>query len=164
MFEFEIRTAIPGDENFIHEAHMRSIREICVKAHGAQEIQGWGFRPLGNRWIESIKNGHVWVVESVDGIFGHAYIKILAEAGESKAHIHGLYLTPEVVGHGIGRKLGELMLATARNADVKIVTLESTLTAHGFYRHLGFADVGLVQTMTIGGFPVRYIPMSILLK
>ncbi len=31
MSEPIIRRAKPGDEKAIHEAHMRSIREVCVK-------------------------------------------------------------------------------------------------------------------------------------
>ena len=44
-----IRLARPGEEAQIHEAHMRSIREICIKDHGEEEVRGWGNRPLGNR-------------------------------------------------------------------------------------------------------------------
>jgi hypothetical protein len=42
MDERIIRKAKVGDESGIHEAHMRSIREICVKDHGEEEIKGWG--------------------------------------------------------------------------------------------------------------------------
>ena len=33
-----IRKARTGDENGIHESHMRSIREVCVHDHGEEEI------------------------------------------------------------------------------------------------------------------------------
>jgi hypothetical protein len=44
-----IRKAVPGEEQEIHKVHMRSIREVCVKDHGEEEIKGWGNRELGNR-------------------------------------------------------------------------------------------------------------------
>src|SRR5690348_16319242 len=100
-----IREARPGDEHAIHEAHMRSIREICVKDHGLEEIRGWGNRPLGNRWVDPIKNGFIWVVEHHVEIHGHGYIRIFEENEESRAHIHGLYLTPEVLGQKLGYQL-----------------------------------------------------------
>ncbi len=159
MFELIIRSARSGDEAAIHEAHMRSIREVCVKEHGEDEIKGWGNRPLGNRWIDAIKSDHVWVVESHGQIFGHAYIRVFEENGVKRAHVHGLYLTPEVLGKGLGGKLGRLMLEAAKNAGAKEVTLESTLTAHEFYRGLGFRDIGPMRTMEIAGYPVRYFPM-----
>jgi GNAT superfamily N-acetyltransferase len=132
MLELSIRHARSGDESGIHEAHMRSIREICVKDHGEEEIRGWGNRPLGNRWIAPIKDGFVWVVEGDDNIYGLAYIRICQENDESKAHLHGLFLTPEVIGKGFGFKLAELMMEKARSAGAKIVTLDSSVTAHDF--------------------------------
>jgi hypothetical protein len=44
--------------------------------------------------------------------------------------------------------------------DVKEVTLESTITAHEFYRRLGFRDCGPVSWTEIAGYPVRYFPMK----
>ena len=38
-----IRQARFGDELGIHEAHMRSIREVCIHEHGPGEIKGWGY-------------------------------------------------------------------------------------------------------------------------
>lgn len=159
MFDFQIRKARSGDEAGIHNAHMRSIREVCSKDHSEIEISGWGNRPLGDRWIESIKIGHVWVVESNDRIYGHGYIRIYIENDEKQAHIHGLYLAPEALKKGLGKKLGQLMLNTAKEQKVKLVTLQSTITAHDFYKSLGFVDVGPMSTVSIGGHPVRYFPM-----
>ena len=161
MSEFTIRSARSGEEAAIHEAHMRSIKEVCIRDHGENEIKGWGNRPLGNRWTDAIKTGHVWVVESNGHIFGQAYIRIFEENGNKRAHIHGLYLTPEVLGKGIGGKLGRLMLETAKNAGVGRVTLESTLTAHEFYKRLGFKDTGPMSKMEIAGHLVRYFPMAL---
>ncbi len=161
MTKLVIRSARAGDESAIHEAHMRSIREVCVKDHGENEIKGWGNRPLGNRWIDAIKKDHVWVIEAGDRICGHAYIRVFKENGDARAHIHGLYLTPEVIGKGFGSKLAHLMLDTAKKAGVKRVTLESTLTAHEFYKKLGFIDSGPMKTMEIAGYSVRYFPMAL---
>jgi GNAT superfamily N-acetyltransferase len=161
MAEFIIRSARSGEEAAIHEAHMRSIREVCVKDHGESEIRGWGNRPLGNRWVDAIKTGYVWVIESSGNIYGHAYIRIFDENGNKKAHIHGLYLTPEVLGIGLGVKLAHLMLDAAKKNNVSLVTLESTLTAHEFYKKLGFADTGPMNKMEIAGDSVRYYPMDL---
>ena len=154
-----IRPAKPGDEKGIHEAHMRSIREICVKDHGKEEIRGWGNRPLGDRWITQIQEGFVWVVENHGAIQGFSYIRIFENQGEMKAFIHGLYLTPEVLKFGFGAKLMKLMLDKAQEAGVKEVTLTSTITAHDFYRRMGFVDSGEKTCREIGGSPVTCFPM-----
>jgi predicted GNAT family N-acyltransferase len=157
----QIREARPGDEAAIHEAHMRSIREVCVKDHGEDEIKGWGYRPLGNRWIDAIKNGFVWVIECEQKVFGLAYIRIFEEDGETHANIHGLYLTPEVLGKGFGSKLMRIMLDKARASQVKKVTLQSSITAHEFYKHFGFDDCGSKMRVEIGGHPVTCFPMML---
>lgn len=156
-----IRPAKPGDEKPIHEAHMRSIREVCVKDHGEDEVRGWGNRPLGTRWREPIKEGHVWVVEFQNEIHGHGYIKIYPDGGEVKAHIHGLYLTPEVLGQGLGYALAKLMIEKAKAAGAAFITLDSSLTAHAFYQRLGFLDVGPLSYGEIGGSRVSGYPMML---
>jgi len=161
MLNFQIRKARSGDEPGIHEAHMRSIREICSQDHTEAEISGWGNRPLGNRWIDAIKTGHVWVVESNCHVYGHGYIRIFTEHDCKQAHIHGLYLTLEAIKKGLGKKLAQLMLMTAKDEGVTLVTLQSTLTAHEFYKSLGFKDAGPMSTVEINGHPVRYYPMEI---
>lgn len=88
-----IRKARTGDENGIHESHMRSIREVCVHDHGEEEIRGWGYRERGTRWDDAVVKGDVWVVEHEGEIKGHACIRL---KNEQEAHIYGLYLTPEV--------------------------------------------------------------------
>lgn len=105
-----IRRARPGDEAAIHEAHMRSIREICVKDHGEEEIRGWGYRQLGDRWVRAIQEDFVQVVELDGKIQGFGHLRVLEKEGAQVAHLHGLYLTPEVVGLGLGRKIAHEMI------------------------------------------------------
>ncbi len=154
-----IRIGRPGDEAGIHEAHMRSIREICVKDHGEEEIKGWGFRTLGTRWQEPLKTGHVWVIELENIIQGYGYIRIFEEDGIAKAHLHGLYITPEVLRKGLGLKLAKLMIAKAKESGAKSISLESSLTAHEFYKKLGFLDTGPLQHSVIAEYPVSNYPM-----
>jgi putative acetyltransferase len=160
MTGIHIRRAVPGDEAAIHEAHMRSIREVCVKDHGEEEIKGWGFRQLGNRWIRPIKEDFVWVAELNSTVQGFAYIRMFEQNGERLAHLHGLYLTPELIGRGVGYKLATLMLSAAREQKATGITLESSLTAHEFYKRLGFADTGALIKVEINGHPVSCYPMA----
>ena len=141
---------------------MRSIREVCVRDHGEDEIRGWGNRPFGDRWTRPLLEEDVWVVESASGaIGGYAHLRTFEKNGERRAHVFGLYLAPECLGHGLGGRLGALMLESARKFGAVRVTLESTLTAHGFYQKLGFRDVGPLSRVDIGGSLVRYYPMEL---
>ena len=159
-----IREAREGDECGIHEAHMRSIREVCSQVHTPDEISGWGNRPFADKWSPLIQSGTLWVVDFEDHINGVAYIKITSQSEKIEAHIFGLYLTPEVIGKGLGAELMKLMLDAAKNSGAKLVTLESSLNAHDFYKRVGFQDTGPIKISEIGGSFVRGYPMTLVIS
>jgi len=156
-----IRLAKPGEDSAIHAAHMRSIREICVNDHGEEEIRGWGFRELGNRWVDAIQRKEVWVIEDDGSIKGFGYIRIFEENGTTKAHLHALYLTPEIIGKKFATRLMGLMLEKAKISGAKEIALDSSITAHSFYKRFGFVDSGPMRQVDIGGYPVTSYPMCL---
>ena len=56
------------------------------------------------------------------------------------------------------------MMTEIENAQVKQVTLQSTITAHNFYTKMGFFDDGTQQTLVINGMPIRCFPMKLQLE
>lgn len=157
---FKIREARPGDESGIHEAQMRSIRELCSRDYTPEEIRVWGNRPLGTRWTNAIKAGFVWVIEDEHKIYGCAYLRTSEEASEKRAYVDCLYLSPEVIGQGFGRKLTLIMIEKAKDFGALSITLDSTLTAHNFYKKLGFVDTGPMKLVQIGDSKIRSLPMQ----
>lgn len=160
MSKAKIRLAVEGEEASIHESHMRSIREVCIKDHGEEEVKGWGFRPLTDRWIEAIKNEFVRVVEFDNKICGVGHLRTIRKENEEPyTYLHALYLTPEVLGFGVGKELAMLLIEESRRIGVKCMKLDSTITAYGFYKGLGFIDNGEKKKVEIGGYPVTCFPM-----
>ncbi|HAG90546.1 MAG TPA: hypothetical protein DCL41_01665 [Bdellovibrionales bacterium] len=161
MDEIKIREAKPVDAKAIHIAHMKSIREICAKDHGEEEIKGWGFREFNKKHrLEAIERDPIWVVECNKAIEGYAHLRLFEKEGEKRAHILALYLTRVIVGRGIGTNLTNLMLEGAKRYRAKAISLESTLTAHAFYSRFGFKDSSALMKMEINGYPVSYFPMA----
>ncbi|MBX7232051.1 MAG: GNAT family N-acetyltransferase [Bdellovibrionales bacterium] len=160
-----IRRAVPKDAQEIHQAHMRSIQEVCSKQHTGEEIQGWGNRPFNEEQrVAAIKNDFVLVVEFQNSVEGYGHLRILEKNGLRQAHIFGLYLTPKVIGQSFGKMIFEIMLEEVKLSKIKKVTLESTLTAKSFYRKQGFVDDGSQITAEIGGSKVRCYPMKMEIK
>lgn len=160
--EVIIRRALVTDAEAIHIAHMKSIQEICSRDHASEEIKVWGNRPFREEQrISAIKNDLVWVVETGQKIEGYAHLKISTKAEEKVAHIFGLYLTPTVLGKGIGRLIVEIIIEAAKAAGAMEMTLESTITAHSFYASMGFIDSGPQQTIEISGVGIRCFPMRL---
>ena len=155
-----IRKGRVGEEDAIHDAHMRSIREVCVHDHGEEEIRGWGHRERGNRFEEGVRDELVWVVEHEQKIEGLASMMLKEES----AYIHCLYLTPPVLGKGFGKELLQIMIQRAKEANLHEILLESSLTAHKFYQSFGFIDSAPLKKVVIGGYPVRCIPMKYTLR
>lgn len=61
------------------------------------------------------------------------------------AEMKRLFVRPEMRGTGLGRKLVEVRIATARNMGMKHIfvdTLKSTVEMQGLYRSLGFQEIG----------------------
>jgi putative acetyltransferase len=161
MSDAFIRLARPEDDVAIHAAHTRSIREVCVKDHGEEEIRGWGYRELGNRWVLPIQRQEVWVVELNGIIQGVGYIQILDKNGMIRPCIHALYLTPELLGKKFGARLLTLMLEKAKSCGATGVELNSSITAHEFYKSFGFIDSAPVTRINFGGYPVTSYPMRL---
>lgn len=157
-----IRRAAAQDAEAIHRAHMKSIQEICAKDYSPEEIQAWGHRPYREEIrLDSIKNDLVWVVENSGTIEGYGHLRIFEKEGKKRAHIFGLYLTPKVAGKSLGKAIVDLMMVEVRSAGVKRVSLEATITAQGFYRRVGFVNVGPEKTVEIGGGEIRCFPMEL---
>lgn len=157
-----IRRARKEDAQDIHDAHMRSIREICSKENTVEEISGWGNRPFNkDQRIAAIENHFVWVVEINKKIEGYAQIVFKEIEEQVFAHIFGLYLSSNALGLGVGRKFIELMIEEAKTKKVSRITLESTITAHKFYQKFEFVDTGDQITVQIGESAVRCQPMKL---
>ena len=154
-----VRVAVPGEEAAIHDAHMRSIREICVKDHGLEEVRGWGYRPLENRWVAQIRTGYVWIVEYKGAIHGVGNIRMYSEEDKQQSYLNALYLTPDVQGKGVGSVLITLMIETAKDLQASTIFLDSTITGKRFYERNGFVDCGSMKKVDIGGYPVTCFPM-----
>jgi predicted acetyltransferase/N-acetylglutamate synthase-like GNAT family acetyltransferase len=160
-----VRRAKAEDAMAIHEAHMRSIQEVCSKDHSPEEISAWGNRTYNESMrLNAINNDYVWVVERRGKIEGFGHLKVLDKDNVIKGHIWGLYLTQKVLGLGLGKDIFDLMIIEAGKLQAKILSLESSITAHDFYKKLGFRDVGPMKTLEINGQSVRCFPMEMILS
>lgn len=155
-----IRRAKLEDARPIHDAHMRSIQEICSRDHSPEEIMAWGNMPFHeDSRVKSISEQFVWVLDNEVTIEGYGHFSVEKRADGDVAHIYGLYFAPEAVGFGFGKVMVQIILAEVQKLGLGKVVLESTLTAHNFYLKAGFKDSGPLMTLPIGGALIRCIPM-----
>jgi GNAT superfamily N-acetyltransferase len=130
-----VRRAGVEDTDVVVTVLRRSITELCVADHRNDPgmLGAW----LDNKtaenvrtWIESPRN--FMVVAEVGG----------AVCGVASLGITGgillCYLLPEVQSTGVGRALLAALEAEARRQGIRELSLESTVSARGFYTKHGF--------------------------
>lgn len=131
-----IRRAKHADAQSIIDSHVRSIREVCSKDYTPEQIEALAGRNFKTEILcQTIDRDFVWVVEVNSQVRGFGQLAIL---DENEAEIMGLYLAPEAIGHGAGKKLITIMKEEARSKGMKKIQLYATITAKNFYKNLGF--------------------------
>lgn len=150
--EIIIRRAMISDAEKIHDAHMRSINQICIHDHGPEEIAHWGGRSYDpSIRLPAIRDDFYLTVELNQKIEGF----LQARVKESQAHLFGLYLTPKVLKQGVGDQLMQIFFEMCKWQKIETVTLKSSLTALGFYKKWGFIEEGPLVTQSRDGRPLR---------
>jgi putative acetyltransferase len=159
MSTITIRRAKHEDAEQIISAHVRSIREVCGKDYTPAQINAWAGRNFkATLWCQAMDRDHVWVAENNLKVVGYAHLAIMSE---SVGEVMGLYLAPEAIGFGMGKKMFTLIHREALNHGVKKLQLHSTKTARSFYEALGFKQLGEMTSVEIGGAAIPCYEMEL---
>lgn len=73
------------------------------------------------------------------------------EGQPPEAELGSLFVDPDVIGKGVGRRLLHHMLETARGIGVRTVVLDADPNAEPFYEAMGFVRAGVVPSGSIPG-------------
>lgn len=133
-----IRKAKIEDAEHVCRVLRTSIIELCALDHkgNQDELDNW----LANK---TIQNCAEWIANSKLNFFvAEQNGKIVGVSSISNTGYLGLcYVLPSVLGKGVGRQLLEAAEASIFEKGVDVVSLESTITARGFYEHCGYMKV-----------------------
>lgn len=142
----EVRLALADDAEQICTVARRSITELCAADHRRDPkiLEAW----LGNKiavhvaaWIAGNPQG-VFVAAEGESILG---VGIVLPAGEIVLN----YVSPDARFKGVSKALMSRLVQRANELGLERMTLESTETAHGFYRACGWQDLG--ETTSVAG-------------
>lgn len=146
----KVRDARPDDAPQISELAMRS------KAY-------WGYSPefmeqcRGELEIDSARLGDAAfvyrVVESGDAMLGFHAIHILSP---NKYELDGLFVEPEHIGHGVGRRLIEDALHILGNIGGGELLIQGDPNAERFYLAAGARQIGTRESGSVAG---RQLPL-----
>jgi putative acetyltransferase len=131
-----IRRARLADAAAMFAVHMAAIRVLAASHYSPQQLQAWCGDRSADSYISSIENKVVLVaISPLGSVCG------FGQLNEPAATVEAVYVAPEAVRKGIGRKLLALLEAHAFAASVPSLQLDSSLNAVAFYDKAGYAPV-----------------------
>ena len=134
----EIRRYIPGEEETLSILLRRTLLEVNANYCPAGEIEWLYNRYTPEGVAEIAARGHMYVVVE-DGVTVGTGTTIMT--GEDECEIIAAFLLPEAIGHGLGRKLFEVLENDPLAAGAKRIWLTSSVNALDFYEKIGYAYV-----------------------
>ncbi|MDE5860224.1 MAG: GNAT family N-acetyltransferase [Oscillospiraceae bacterium] len=156
----EIRHMLPSDDTFaisnIYEKSWKFAYSGIVPQSYLDSI------PTG-RWAESINGAGKYnaiIIENGEFIGTSSFCKSRFSELENLGEIVSLYLLPEYIGRGYGKKLMEYVVGELKNLgydEVFLWVLEENVRALDFYERFGFVADGGVTDTEIGGKMLREI-------
>jgi putative acetyltransferase len=129
-----IRAALPEDAEAIHEVHMAAIRGLCSSHYGAAEIDAWCGGRSPSNYLSPIREKVVLVAEVNARIRGFGQL-------DPKGLIEAVYVHPDHPRQGIGMALLRALESCALRLGCKVLRLDSSLNAVGFYAAAGYRTV-----------------------
>jgi len=142
LSDVTVRPARPAEAEALTELVMRS------KAH-------WGY---SEEFMESCRaeltihaDEMVPARMTVAEAAGRVAAVATLEGEPPEAELGSLFVDPDMIGKGVGRRLLQHMLETARGIGVRTVVLDADPNAEPFYEAMGFIRVGVVPSGSIPG-------------
>ena len=139
-----IRPARPDDADALLAVHVASIRGVCASHYTAAQIEAWAAPKRAEDYKTAMASGTLLVAEDGGTIVG------FGDCGHQGV-VRGLYLHPDRLGAGIGRRLLDALEAAARQRGITEMQLHSSLNAIPFYERAGYVRRGAKDFELPGG-------------
>jgi GNAT superfamily N-acetyltransferase len=139
----EIRPAVPADSLGIFEACVKSIRACAEGHYSPKQIDAWEARIEESSFREKISRIPFLVADTpTRSIAGFIALN------PSTREVEYVYVHPDYLGSGLGRRLIEAIEILAKRRRLRKLHLVGSLNALGFYEHMGFvAERTIMRTL-----------------
>lgn len=147
-----IREMRDEDARSFLEVHHAAVRRIAVRDYPPEVIEAWAPLPITQAAVEAVianPEDEVRFVAERDGhIIGLACLII------ANNELRACYVAPEAARTGVGKALLMKIEETARNAGVKHLYADSSLSAEQFYRSQGYEVIQYSVHLLRGRWPM----------
>lgn len=160
----QIRLAQATDAKGLHDAQIKSIREISSRDLEAQEIALWSAQPYREDLrLKAIRENNVWVIDQDGVIEGYGYLEFRTNESPRIAHLNGPFLTGRAAQQGLAAKIIEKVLSEAKERDVAEIRIDATIGSRRFYLKHGFTDAGPPRSIQAFSIEITRYPMRLVL-
>ncbi len=149
-----IREAVASDADAIQALHNHSFERLCAAHYSPAQMRAAAetFMPLDHRRLTS---GRYYVTETAGRLIGSGgWGRDQRDA--VLAHVRALYVHPEFLRMGVGRRLVAVAEARGKHAGCNAFAANSSLNAVAFYAALGYRVIS-ERILTLKGdvaFPI----------
>lgn len=131
---YERRDALP-----LLELFRDTIRRSNSGDYTPEQIAAWASDEIdGEAWAQRFEGRFVRVAVEDGRCVGFAEL-------EPSGRIDRMYVSPDVQGSGVGRRLLQQVLAEAQRRGVEPVTVDASITARPFFERNGFVTLAQQQ-------------------
>lgn len=150
-----IRKALASDAQAVFDLRNSSIRCLCRGFYPDDLLSRWTAGGGPSPEFVGFVSQLIYVVECFDSIIGCGAVDPI------DGKIDAVFVHPDHVGNGVGRKVMELLEKVATDSgSTETLYLEATLNAAPFYRKLGFSGDSPSLYVSPRGFSLECIRMS----
>ncbi|WP_199189179.1 GNAT family N-acetyltransferase [Photobacterium sp. GB-27] len=148
-----IRKATQADAVLIHALRSRAILDKCSAYYSKEQLSLWTDGGVSDGFIQDVLE--TFYVSVTDGrVIGSGKLNI--ETGM----VDAIFVDPEYCGIGAAKQMLTFLENLAKENDLLLLKLESTINAAPFYRSYGFIGEKLSTYHSPRGISLDCIPMQ----
>jgi GNAT superfamily N-acetyltransferase len=151
---FTVRRAREEDAEGIRRVHVKAIRDIAHSHYSPAEIDAWAGPHQPEHYLDSIRNKEFYVAEEDGAVIGFGTLN--SEENE----IEAVYVSPEVLRHGVGSAILRQLEERARKLGLKSLRLYASLNAVPFYRSAGYEADKITKHRLASGLEIDCVLMT----
>ena len=151
--QIEIRVAEEADLQSILKLFKDCVLTVCRGDYSLEQLNAWASAAANiQKWKDKIKLQYFVVAHVNKKLVGFGAL-------ENKDLIDLLYVDKDYQGSGVGNKIFESLVSTARSQGTNVLKAEVSKTARHFFESKGFAVV-LEQSKQIEGIVLKNYQMT----
>lgn len=147
-----LRKARRSDAPTAFDLRNRAILHGCRHDYTPEQLQRWTSGPLSEAFENTVTH-HFHLAEKGGQIVATGMVNL------HTGMIDAVFVAPEAMGQGVGKRMMQHLETLARAASLAEVRLDASLNAAPFYRSLGFSGDEVSLYHSPRGFSLPCIPM-----